>query len=838
MEIVPVEENPIPGVKSSYKDTLLTGPGLESDQEEPLNMDDHEPNPEDKWYQDDQNGEDVEEPFNPCPTIPVSKEEFEEWCKPWKNALMVKVLGKRVTFTFMEQRLCRDWESKGKIHVIDMNRDYFLVHFSDEEDYTHALMEGPWMIAGHYLIVQRWRPFFLADSTEEGNQNGKSESPQNQTNHINGQSSANFGPWMLVKRYARKAQSHPKKSQTNLMPIPSYIAKKDGSPTGKDSAQGSRFDILNEENLGNAQVSMEGSDKVQEETEQIGPQQPKDQEVFVRTHSLKRVPKAGAGKNPQIKKKLVSTSRALLEQGDKPNQNRNTTKNSENALANPNGVESPTRAMKGKEKDPELEGMELVVKDYMRRMEKEKWEAFNSAKDGRMNLDQHAVRDNMLFRSDKNSKPLGTRLGTPDPKGNLRLQAESSMVEAGDRGRKGVSLARDQVATEGTGNKAFPSTIRDLRQEYGANLVFLLETHISGTRGKQIRDKIGFDKAFIVEADGRAGGIWCLWDSSVWTVDILEHDKQYIHLRVSGAGNFSSPWIITAVYGSPQRTTKKILWSSIKTFASNVNLPWCLLGDFNALLHNHEKRICSTWKNVNQSSIWRIGDGSQIRFWDHCWIPGVGRLSESTSQVSRFANNSDLVTDFLNVSGQWDVGKLQGMLPQSIINKIVAISPPSPWKEADEESTSHVLRDCYYARSIWHNFDPPNGSNSFFSTDLNEWLFQNLTSNNSWACLFGVTVASLWYFRNKLVFDGESVTTNNALHQIRARAEEFLKGAIKDLNPRSSQAASACLVRWSPPNGDEVKLNVDGSWFSDRSNAACGGVFRDSMGRFLKRLLL
>ncbi|XP_015959301.1 uncharacterized protein LOC107483194 [Arachis duranensis] len=32
------------------------------------------------------------------------------------------------------------------------------------------------------------------------------------------------------------------------------------------------------------------------------------------------------------------------------------------------------------------------------------------------------------------------------------------------------------------------------------------------------------------------------------------------------------------------------MWSFIKVYASNVNLPWCFLGDFNALLHSHEKR--------------------------------------------------------------------------------------------------------------------------------------------------------------------------------------------------------------------------------------------------------
>ncbi|XP_016178548.1 uncharacterized protein LOC107621002 [Arachis ipaensis] len=62
----------------------------------------------------------------------VSKKEFEDWCRPWKSTLVVKVLGKRVGLAFMEQRLQRDWVRKGSL-------------------------DG----GGHYLIVQRWRPFFL-----------------------------------------------------------------------------------------------------------------------------------------------------------------------------------------------------------------------------------------------------------------------------------------------------------------------------------------------------------------------------------------------------------------------------------------------------------------------------------------------------------------------------------------------------------------------------------------------------------------------------------------------------------------------------------------------------
>ncbi|KAL4380807.1 hypothetical protein AHAS_Ahas04G0070400 [Arachis hypogaea] len=88
-------------------------------------MDDHEPNPEDKWYQDVEDGGNVEKSFNPCPTIPMSKEEFEEWCRPWKNILVVKVLGKRVTFT------------RGRLHTCAYGRaldDHWpLAHCSEME---------------------------------------------------------------------------------------------------------------------------------------------------------------------------------------------------------------------------------------------------------------------------------------------------------------------------------------------------------------------------------------------------------------------------------------------------------------------------------------------------------------------------------------------------------------------------------------------------------------------------------------------------------------------------------------------------------------------------------
>lgn len=73
----------------------------------------------------------------------------------------MQVLGKKVSFWTIENKLHRTWTKNGGIQIIDMRDGYYQVVFKSEEDYKHAMFEGPWMVADHYLTVQRWRPLFL-----------------------------------------------------------------------------------------------------------------------------------------------------------------------------------------------------------------------------------------------------------------------------------------------------------------------------------------------------------------------------------------------------------------------------------------------------------------------------------------------------------------------------------------------------------------------------------------------------------------------------------------------------------------------------------------------------
>ncbi|RYQ99916.1 hypothetical protein Ahy_B07g087927 [Arachis hypogaea] len=105
-------------------------------------------------------------PFNPKPNIEVSLEEYEEWYRPWKFSLIVKPLGKLVNLQAIDRWVQRRWAKKGSIRVMDLVGNFFLVSFGSQEDYVHALFEGPWMIADHYLLVQRWRPLFMPMETQ------------------------------------------------------------------------------------------------------------------------------------------------------------------------------------------------------------------------------------------------------------------------------------------------------------------------------------------------------------------------------------------------------------------------------------------------------------------------------------------------------------------------------------------------------------------------------------------------------------------------------------------------------------------------------------------------
>ena len=102
------------------------------------------------------------------PSVVFSQKMQEQLVLPWKNTVIVKLLGRSIGYRSLCTKLESLWRVNQGFTVIDLENDYYLVRFGAEEDVEFALTQGPWTIFGHYLTIQKWSPSFdcLSDKIE------------------------------------------------------------------------------------------------------------------------------------------------------------------------------------------------------------------------------------------------------------------------------------------------------------------------------------------------------------------------------------------------------------------------------------------------------------------------------------------------------------------------------------------------------------------------------------------------------------------------------------------------------------------------------------------------
>ncbi|KAI9111825.1 hypothetical protein K1719_017515 [Acacia pycnantha] len=97
-------------------------------------------------------------------------------------------------------------------------------------------------------------------------------------------------------------------------------------------------------------------------------------------------------------------------------------------------------------------------------------------------------------------------------------------------------------------------------------LIFLAETKAEAVNRLRCVNKLGFDGLSYVPSLGRSGGILAAWNSSFIEVDVINLDRQSIHLRCRFP---NEGWFfVTALYAIPDTRHKQILWSTLNGFAS------------------------------------------------------------------------------------------------------------------------------------------------------------------------------------------------------------------------------------------------------------------------------
>ncbi|XP_028800282.1 uncharacterized protein LOC114755557 [Neltuma alba] len=104
-----------------------------------------------------------EDPNRNFPTFTFSNRMKKKLYRAWRKSLIVKLLDRYIGYKALETRLQSMWVKRGVIRLINIGHGYYVVKFTNKEDYYEALTGGPWMIYDHYLTMQPWEPNFRSD---------------------------------------------------------------------------------------------------------------------------------------------------------------------------------------------------------------------------------------------------------------------------------------------------------------------------------------------------------------------------------------------------------------------------------------------------------------------------------------------------------------------------------------------------------------------------------------------------------------------------------------------------------------------------------------------------
>ena len=142
------------------------------------------------------------------------------------------------------------------------------------------------------------------------------------------------------------------------------------------------------------------------------------------------------------------------------------------------------------------------------------------------------------------------------------------------------------------------------------------------------------------------------------------------------------------------------------------------------------------------------------------------------------------------------------------------------------EDVKHVLWGCSKVRQVWQrcfgwlvNTQDEEGS---FSD-----LVQLAQTKPRLFPLFAVTTWTIWHHRNKSHLQAATLPLDRLVDFARKYLQIYADRNVNQMPPMRSVASTVC---WSPPCGNQVKINFDGALFGESDYAGIGVVIRNSEG--------
>ncbi|KAM6580301.1 hypothetical protein CsatA_004075 [Cannabis sativa] len=176
---------------------------------------------------------------------------------------------------------------------------------------------------------------------------------------------------------------------------------------------------------------------------------------------------------------------------------------------------------------------------------------------------------------------------------DLKRKRKESILSSGaellieDRMETDVENGTISWNCRGLGNPQAQQFLADICVQKKPKFVFLSETLCAKDVVEKVKNRLGFEGSFSVDVNGKKGGLAILWrDKS--EAQLLKYSKSHIDLVVNIPGMAS--WRLSGLYGEPNRHLRHRTWTLLRTMATESNLPWCIIGDFNNILSNEDKK--------------------------------------------------------------------------------------------------------------------------------------------------------------------------------------------------------------------------------------------------------
>ncbi|KAL0289202.1 UNVERIFIED_CONTAM: Retrovirus-related Pol polyprotein from type-2 retrotransposable element R2DM [Sesamum radiatum] len=152
---------------------------------------------------------------------------------------------------------------------------------------------------------------------------------------------------------------------------------------------------------------------------------------------------------------------------------------------------------------------------------------------------------------------------------------------------------------EGLNSVGHQEAVGQLVLEHNIQFLGLLETRVRQVNINSVRSNLLRNWSWFDDYSGPGGRIWLVWNAVDVDVEVLRVETQFIHCKVTNKAMHTT-CLMTVVYGECDIIPRRELWAGLCLLSGSLSdEPWCVLGDFNAVIDASE--ICGTSADVSNA---------------------------------------------------------------------------------------------------------------------------------------------------------------------------------------------------------------------------------------------